>query len=196
MGRTGKLFILLLTIALLMGVYVLVSRWSAAEEEKEGIQSDLISILSFEPEQVVSLHWVYEGEDERESYTLKKKDGEWIWPEDESLSLDQEAIEQMLYNISSLSASGQIEQEGETELEQYGLDEEPYSLIRLGFTEESEIPDITLLTGDYSSIAEQYSAMIEGQAEIYLVEGTYTESYMCTPEDLEYVEETEESTEE
>lgn len=195
MGRTRKLLILLLVMVLLMGIYVLVSRWSAAEEEG-GLQSNLISILAFEPEDVISLHWEYQGEDGRESYTLEKKDGEWTWPQDESLLLDQEAVEQMLYNISSLSATQQLEPAADSDLEQYGLGEEPYSAISLKFTEESGNPDITLLTGNYSSIAEQYYAMIDGQAEIYLVEGTYTESYMCTPADLEYVEETEEDAEE
>ena len=49
-----------------------------------------------------------------------------------------------------------------------------------------------MLTGDYSSVAGQYYAKIDGQVGIYLVEGTYTESFQCTPEDLEYIEETSE----
>lgn len=192
MGRTKKLLVLLLILALFMGLYVAISRWAVEEEEDSGIQSELISILSFEPEDVISLYWEYDGEDGRESYRLEKEDETWIWPEDKDLELDQEAIEQMLYNISSLSATSQIETEDDPDLEQYGLEEDPYSVIRLEFSEESEIPEITLLTGDYSSVAGQYYAKIDGQVGIYLVEGTYTESFQCTPEDLEYIEETSE----
>ena len=186
MSRAKKLLLLLLLLVLLLGVYTVISKWTSAEEEQD-TAFDPIQILSFDSEDVDAVSWEFTGEGGRESYTLRKEDGEWIWPEDRELTLDQDLVEQMLNNIAELAASKQLAPEEPLEYETYGLDEKGHK-ITLHFTEESQTPEITLLTGDYNEIAAQYYAMIEGQEPIYLVEGAYMESYMSSPKTLQYIE--------
>ncbi len=188
MARTKKLLVLVVVMVLAMGLYVAVVKWSEAQEAAEVTTLETIQILSFDAGDVESITWEYEDEGELISYTIKKIDGTWMWPEDEAMELDQSLVADMLASIESLGATQQIEIDDESQCAEYGLDT-PVHRISLTFSDDSGIRSISLATGNYSSIAYAYYAMIEEQLSVYLVDGTYMEYFMNSPSILEVEEE-------
>ena len=196
MKRKKKMLILVLLLIGAVLAYVGISKWSenAASAGDSTADGEYTALLSFGTADAVKLTWSYEGENGTESYTLEKSGSVWIWPEDETMILDQEAVESLLQTVAGLSAESAFSVEEDADLSQYGMDE-PMSRIQVEFSEESGLKPVTLLTGDYNYTVYGYYTMVEGDQLIGLTDGTHTDLFMQTPQNLEYVEDTE-STEE
>ena len=191
MKRGKKLTVLIVILALMMGLYVIVTKWTAAQEEKES-EASYTTVFSFDVDDVTEITWQYNVSEETdegtetgtEQWTLKKVDGSWNYGEDEDLDLDEEAVDSMISNISALTSEQVFDIDESDDLSQYGFDE-PISKI----TVKTESEEYTLITGDYNDVAYAYYAMIEGSNQVFITEGTYTDVFMATPESLEYTEE-------
>lgn len=208
-NRPEKIMLLLAFLAVLLGAYMLIAD-KAADAENDETDGENISVVSVDSADITELSWEYDGE----SYTLIKLEtdgesdkgneadssdddsetanadntGNWVWSGHEDVTLDQSRIETMLDAISKVSASAKIE--AVTDFAQYGL-AEPDSTI--SFTvksadgaEDETLKTVTLLTGGYVSITDEYYAMIDGEDTVYTVSGDYIYDFDISAAELEY----------
>ncbi|MCI6012878.1 MAG: DUF4340 domain-containing protein [Firmicutes bacterium] len=195
MTRACKLLILLLMLALMILLYADVVNNAAEEDAEENDESELTVLASFDPEDAESVSWTFEGESGKESYSLKKEEGTWVWPENAGLKLDQEAVDSLLRSAAEPSAERVFTPENVADLSEYGMDE-PACSVTITFSEESGQEPVTIRIGDYNSIACGYYIMVDGDCRSGLTDGTLAEMYSRSPETLEYVEEAGDSEEE
>lgn len=134
---------LLLVFLLLLGLYFILKRKNASEEEAE---SSKIQVLSVESGKVEKFS--FQTEDESASFS--KKDDEWKNDDDKEFPVDQDALETLLESITSLEAERKLENvDG---LSEYGL-EDPSDTITVqderGTKNEILVGNKNQSTGDY-----------------------------------------------
>ena len=188
MPRTYKLLILILLLALMVLLYSGVVNFAAEEADRAEDENELTNLVSFTSEDAESVSWTFEGENRAESYQLEKQDGTWVWPQDTGLQLDQEAVDSLLQTIENFSAENVFTAGEDSDLSDYGMDE-PSCSVTVRFSEESGCEPVTILVGDYNSMAYGYYVMVEGDRRIGLTDSTLEDLFSRTPDTLEYVEE-------
>ena len=152
----------------------------------------MTTLVSFVSEDADSVSWTFEGENGAESYQLEKQDGIWVWPQDIGLQLDQDAVRSLLQTVENFSAEKVFTAGEDSELSDYGMDN-PSCSVTVCFSEESECEPVTILVGDYNSMAYGYYVMVEGDSRIGLTDSTLEDMFSRTPDTLESVEEENES---
>lgn len=188
MARTWKLLILLALLALAILLYVGIAGQAADDGTDNEGSGELTALVSFKTEDAEALSWSYYGEVGRESYTLKKRKGTWMWTEKSSLELDQEAVKSLLQSVANLGAESVFTLDENTDLSDYGMDD-PACSVTVEFAEDSGHDPVTILIGDYNSMAYGYYVMIEGGTQIGLTDSTVADLFSRSPKTLEYVEE-------
>ena len=177
MARSKKMVLMLICLVVLIGAYFGVTAWA---EKSAADDNRTYTVTDVDPAEIVQLDWSYEGTE----YVLSKIDGVWVDPYNEDFAVDQDAADAMAAAVSSIEASVVIDDAVSTT--DYGFYEDTEG-IRFELADGSAK---TILTGSYNEVALDYYAMIQGSEEIYVVTGSYLDSFEVTMDDL--AEETEE----
>lgn len=153
MRKATKLYSLLGVLLVVCIATFAVSRY---EEKKEQIKNSGEVILEIPTESVTALSWT--NESGTFSFT---KDETWVYDEDNAFPVDEEKINDLLEQFTSLAAAFAIDDV--EDFAQYGLDE-PICTIHITAGEES----YTVELGDFSKMDEQRYVSI-GDGKVYLV---------------------------
>lgn len=153
MRKATKLYALLGVLLVVCIAAFAVSRY---EEKKEQIKNSGEVILEIPTDSVTALSWT--NESGTFSFT---KDETWVYDEDNAFPVDEEKINDLLEQFTSLAAAFAIDDV--EDYAQYGLDE-PICTIHITADEES----YTVELGDFSKMDEQRYVSI-GDGKAYLV---------------------------
>ena len=153
MRKATKLYALLGVLLVVCIAAFAISRY---EEKKEQIKNSGEVILEIPTESVTALSWT--NESGTFSFT---KDETWVYDEDNAFPVDEEKINDLLEQFTSLAAAFAIDDV--EDFAQYGLDE-PICTIHITAGEES----YTVALGDFSKMDEQRYVSI-GDGKVYLV---------------------------
>lgn len=153
MRKATKLYALLGVLLVVCIAAFAVSRY---EEKKEQIKNSGEVILEIPTDSVTALSWT--NESGTFSFT---KDETWVYDEDNAFPVDEEKINDLLEQFTSLAAAFAIDDV--EDFAQYGLDE-PICTIHITAGEES----YTVELGDFSKMDEQRYVSI-GDGKVYLV---------------------------
>ena len=153
MRKATKLYALLGVLLVVCIAAFAVSRY---EEKKEQIKNSGEVILEIPTESVTALSWT--NESGTFSFT---KDETWVYDEDNAFPVDEEKINDLLEQFTSLAAAFAIDDV--EDFAQYGLDE-PICTIHITAGEET----YTVELGDFSKMDEQRYVSI-GDGKAYLV---------------------------
>ena len=153
MRKATKLYALLGVLLVVCIAAFAISRY---EEKKEQIKNSGEVILEIPTESVTALSWT--NESGTFSFT---KDETWVYDEDNAFPVDEEKINDLLEQFTSLAAAFAIDDV--EDFAQYGLDE-PICTIHITAGEES----YTVELGDFSKMDEQRYVSI-GDGKVYLV---------------------------
>ena len=153
MRKATKLYTLLGVLLVVCIAAFAISRY---EEKKEQIKNSGEVILEIPTESVTALSWT--NESGTFSFT---KDETWVYDEDNAFPVDEEKINDLLEQFTSLAAAFAIDDV--EDYAQYGLDE-PICTIHITADEES----YTVELGDFSKMDEQRYVSI-GDGKAYLV---------------------------
>ena len=153
MRKATKLYSLLGVLLVVCIAAFAVSRY---EEKKEQIKNSGEVILEIPTDSVTALSWT--NESGTFSFT---KDETWGYDEDNAFPVDEEKINDLLEQFTSLAAAFAIDDV--EDFAQYGLDE-PICTIHITAGEES----YTVELGDFSKMDEQRYVSI-GDGKVYLV---------------------------
>lgn len=170
--RARNLILTLVMLAVVVGLYFVVSDFSKKEEEKEAAaeQEKKITILDMEYSDIAQFSYQHEGE--TLSFTRKEEDGEshWYYDADESIPLEQSSIETMVSGLTPLSTETQVEG-GEENLGDYGLDT-PANTVHL---KDQEGNEQEILFGNQNSVTLEYYVLVDGK--VYTVSSEKKENF-------------------
>lgn len=188
MTRTKKLMILSICAVVLAGAYFGISKWSekvAEEDESAFYMTDI------KPEDIKAMSWVYNGESCRlEIETDEDGNEKWVNADDTDFEVNQDYAESMASIVCNISASRILK--NTEDYSQYGLYEDDNGIK----IETADGGSIEILTGDYNDVSCEYYAMIKGEKDVFMVDGTYMDSFECSMEDMRVAEDADEETEE
>lgn len=184
MSRTKKLIILCICAAALAGAYFGISKWSekvAEEDETAFYMTDI------NPEDITAISWEYYGEKYRLTIEADEDGNEkWVNADDADFEVNQDYAESMASIVCNISASRILK--NTEDYSQYGLYEDENGIK----IEMSDGTVYEILTGDYNDVSYEYYAMLKGETDVFMVDGTYLDSFDCTMDDLKASDETEE----
>lgn len=172
-----QLIIMLIFLVFLVAAYFGLGAYNDAQAKKE--EKEDIVVTAFDTKNIVAFSYHYEAE--KNSFT--KADDVWNYEADAAFDVDESLVEDMLATASNVLAEDYFS-EYET-IETYGLDA-PQMTIRLSFSDGSSKQ---LLIGDYNDIVGYYYMMLEGDSNLYLVDGTLLSAFQVSYTELEFVEE-------
>lgn len=159
-GRKAKLLILLLLLLALLGLcfYLMKTKETetGAEQEEERFQ-----VTEIDPS-LVSQLGIINGE---ETIDLSKEGEEWHYYEDETVSIDPEAV------LAYLSAAGELDSENKIEevsdFSQYGLDKPT-----LNITLQWDSNMYNIKVGNYNSMISRYYVCVNDEKVVYTITAT------------------------
>ncbi len=181
--RTRNMVILLIALILCAGLAVFATKQQEKREAAETEESqEMIEVLSMDPADLTSVHWAY-GRTEfakLEETMTKQGDGTWLFDEDHSLPVDQEAVQRFLDAICHISAYKKTD----LTVKEAGLDE-PYCTVELKGRENLNyyFGDMTLSSGNV------YFTMEDGI--VYVVPNVHKVQFGKLAKDFEPTEEEE-----
>ena len=184
MKKQKKQFIILSAVLVLLaaaipGVRYMNERREAKEAEAAKAEQDSGVVIDVAYEDVVKFSYDYDGE----TYAFEKEGDTWHAAEDDSLSLKEYSIKNMLSGVAPFDAQQVIE--NVTDLSQYGL-ADPERTISFETASASYI----LHVGDHNALTGTYYVCMPSQTTVYVVEQTVVTRFNQTLEDLvEIVEE-------
>lgn len=173
------LAILMIVFIILVCVYYLIGYLAAQSEEKENentnpelIDADLDGVDTFS----------YDVDGARQ--TFLQSDGEWIYVEDEALTLDQDSVKSMLTSLEGLR-SEQVVADTLATSSEYGLGD-PSMTITLTFTDGTQK---ILYIGEQNPMTDVYYASMEGDDHIYTISSEVPKAFLPVSELKEEQEE-------
>lgn len=168
MKRSKRLYVLLGILAAVCAAAFAAARM---EEQKEQIKSSGEIILEVSSSDVQSLSWEY-----GDTALSFHKDGIWLYDDDESFPVDEDAIHGLLEQFDAFGVSFVIEDV--TDYSMYGLDT-PVCTIR--FATEDHAYQIDL--GDFSSMdGERYVSV--GDGNVYLAKADPLDQFDAVLKDM------------
>lgn len=172
--RKKGLLITLCVFFVLLLVYFLLRGWNRRQEkEKEARElQEVIHITDTEAGDIVSFSYdMGNGE-----LAFEKRDGQWYYTEDEDFPLDQSVPEQIVQDISQITADRELT-DGDA-LEDYGLDEPSCTLAYTDASGETTKVAFGDMTGDY------YYALVNETGPVYTAASSVMESLNYTLDDM------------
>ena len=188
--QTKRLIIMGIVLAVLIAAYFILSyviaKMDAAKAEKEEAQESKV-FLTTDTDSISAFTYTYQGGE----YSFIKEGENWVYTGDKSLDMDEDIINGMIKNLSSIEYGSLIE--GATDLDQYGL-ESGYEVIH--WTNADGNYEIRI--GSKNEITGEYYIEDAGNGDICTVNAAFANKYHVTIDDLKYIEvqETEAGTEE
>ncbi len=185
MQKQKKQMILVLVLLVLFGAAyggMRIYNEKQAEKESEEEEASKIYIAEVKQEDITAFSY----QNAEETLEFVKEEDTWISKNDESIKLDQTAVEDMLENIASLEAEEIVE--SPEDLSEYGFDT-PTNVLTFTTGEGTT----TLTIGMENAINNQYYLTKNEEDTLYLVTNSFPSAFQKGLEELE--DTTEESTE-
>lgn len=174
MKKQKKQLLILIVVLFVVGMALYgVNHYNQVQSQIPEEDTDIV-LVDVTMDDVCRLTYDYNGEHN----TLVKKEDVWYDEEDESLSLNQTLVENMLVSIAPLKAVSQIE--GVTDLEQYGLKNPERTIV-------FETQDGTIhqyQVGDYNSVSSVYYLKEADNDTVYVVSSVTVTRFNKTLEDI------------
>jgi hypothetical protein len=164
MTRSKKLLILLISLVAVIAVFFIVSSLSSSYTASLTDETtELFSMGSTDDATAVS--WDYEGNE----ISFSKNEGTWEYSEDPGFPVDEDAMENLLYNFTSVTSSKTINDPDD--ISQYGLDD-PKITIDIEAGDNS----MTFEFGNATNITGEYYCSI-GDGNVYLVSSAIADDF-------------------
>lgn len=177
MQKQKKQMILILVLLLIFGAaYGGMRVYNKKQAEKESAVEEAAKVYVTEVKQENITAFSYQNGEETLEFV--KEEDTWVSKNDESIKLDQAAVDTMLEKIASLEAEEIVE--SPEELSEYGFDA-PTNIL----TYTTEEGTTTLTIGMENSITNQYYLTKDGEDTLYLIGSSFPSAFQQGIEDLE-----------
>lgn len=157
-GRKAKLLLLLLLLLALLGLYFYLMQTKKTETGAEQEEEEHFQVTEIDPS-LVSQLGIINGE---ETIDLSKEGDEWHSYEDETVSIDAEAVSAYLSAAGELDSENKIEEV--SDFSQYGLDKPT-----LNITLQWDSNMYNIKVGDYNSMISRYYVCVNDEKVVYTI---------------------------
>ncbi len=173
-----QLIVVLVILLICVGGYFGLRHYNSVIEAQEAeAEYTILTVAEDDITQVVSSN-------ENGELNITKVDGTWTFTDDETQSVDQDAVSTMLSNVLEVTSDQAISDV--TDMSVYGLDE-PVVTITLVTTDGSH----TLKFGDFNETNSLYYMQFDDETTVYTVSSSIYTAFSKTNEDLVAEEEEE-----
>ncbi len=172
MKKIITLIVFAVVLAILVGVYAIVS--STQKTEESGEEETLIA-ASLEKEKIAAISYSYAGKD----VSLKKSGDAWVWEKNASLPLKQDVVEKMTGALSSV-VSTRLVAPVSGGLDEFGFDEPSISV-------DATLDDGSVYTykiGDLNPVTMEYYFLRSDGESVWLVDSSALTPFTKTMDDL------------
>ena len=183
MQKQKKQFIILCVILVAFcGIFFGLKAFNQHQEDKKAREEEeeKITAFSLSSDEITEFSYQHEGAE----IAFVKEDGTWYDKEDRERKITQTAVTSMLSKLENVTASQKLE--APEDLAEYGFDQ-PQNVIRIKTGEKER----TVTIGMYNSITGAYYLMVDGDSNVYLVDGTVYTAFDKSVEDVTEEEEEE-----
>ncbi len=178
--------ILVIAVAGYIGLTVYNNNQEAKQAEEE--EAATIYAIQISVDDITAFSYTLDGE----TLSFELVDDEWVYTDDTSIDLDEDAVEDMIDVVESFTAEDVVEADDYEDLADFGLDEPACTV-----TVTTEDGTVTFYAGDYNLVTYYYYLKRSDDDRIFLCESDLSASFTSTVEDLTAEEEeTETETEE
>lgn len=175
-------------IALVVLLVVCIGAWfgirvyndKAEEKEKSEAEAKKITVAEINTDDITAFSYENEGTE----LTFSKTDGSWIYDEDPTLLLDQDAVASLLSNVTKVTAEDEVKDYDD--ISDYGFDA-PTQTVHVKTAD----LEYVFTFGMNNSLLNQDYLMREGDDTVYLVSTTIKNAFAKTVLDLTEEEDTE-----
>ena len=181
MKKQIKQFLVLLVLLIAcVAVFVVLFLYNKRQQEREEEEKKTISLIQADSEDITAFSYYYEGD----LLEFTKRENKWYYTADETVTLNQDTMGNMVRSLSEMEASEELE--NPAALSEYGLDE-PVNTITVMTEEKAYV----VLMGGINGITGQYYIKLDFSDEIYLTDTDYDSKFWVSLEDLTAEEESE-----
>ena len=176
------IIVLFVVLALCVGGYFIGKQYFADKEKKEEAAKKT-TVVKIDPEGIVGVSYSYNGK----TYTLAKKNNVWENADDKKMRIKQSDVNTMINSLQNIKATTVIKKP--KDISQYGFTKtkngiRPETQEIFVKTDKNKYYDIYVGSGNpYNTSA--YYIMIEGDDNVYLVEGDIISLFQKTVNELE-----------
>ena len=173
-----QLALLVLVLVILIAAYVLYGIYESKNKKEQAAeeQTDTDTLVAVEEDSLIELHYKNELGDVQ---LVKGSDGSWTQKNQNQIPVNQTYVKKMTESLEKLEAVKVIVENAE-DLSEYGLDG-PLLTVE---AERKEEPSIKVLVGDKSPFGDGYYACVDGEKKVYLIAGTFFNTYHYGANDL------------
>ncbi|MEE1314548.1 MAG: DUF4340 domain-containing protein [Faecalimonas sp.] len=182
--RKRTMLILLLALAVLLVGYFVIVKVQEAQQEKKENDSVEETVYVTELEDVVALKYT----DGTNTLSFVKKEKAWLYEADESLDLDESAVEAIATTLGNIYADRVLEEPDA--LADYGLETPAYTIEM-----EDSVGNHTIVYIG-NSMDSGYYATVGDKELVYTISSSVVSGLQWDVNELVYVEETTETSEE
>lgn len=184
MNKQVKQFIVLIVVAVvavvaLMGVNAYNDR--KEQESAEAEESAVITVVDISSDDIESVSYVYDGE----SIKLNRDGDTWVYDSDDSIDIDEDAVETMIANLEGVTANELLDDVDD--LSAYGLDDTE-DIISV----DTDSGTINIYIGIQNEFSSDYYIMVDGSEQVYTVGSSIINAFSKSVDDLTAEEDTSE----
>lgn len=183
MQKQKKQFIaIIILLVVCVAAYVGLHIYNDKQDKKKAADADAkkITVTSLKSDDIKSFSYMNQGQ----KLSFTKENGNWVFEDDKTIPIDQNAISSMLSNVTALEATDSVKDY--QNLSDYGLDK-PVNVITLttadGTTTLSFGSENKMLSGNY--------LLKDGDKKVYLVGTTTKTAFDKSVKDLTKTKSTE-----
>ena len=168
----GRILILLVVLMIGLGVWTALKAYNEKQEDEN---ASSITMLSISNSKVLS--FTYELDGAVYTYTRENSKADWVYEQDPSLMLDQDAVTNMLSMATNVSTK-LIAAENSDNAAEYGLDDPSFTVTMVL----KDGTRKTLHLGSVNSMTSDYYASIEDDGRIFTLNQDFYNSFTSAEE--------------
>ncbi len=168
----GRILILLAVLAVFAGTYAGLKAYNEKQAEENGSGTVMLSVNM---SKVVSFTYELDGA----VYTFTRDDSksDWVYQQDPSLELDQDAVTGMLSTATAVSTD-QIVAENLDQAAEFGLDDPSFTVTMV--LKDGTVK--TLYLGSVNAMTSDYYASVEGDGQIFTLNQDFYNAFTSAEE--------------
>jgi hypothetical protein len=176
MKKLLKIVLLIVLLGVLIGAYFYLSKNPTDKTDKDkSAESETIEILKLDESKMTKIIL----NNEKGSFSFIKKDNNWVYEEKQDLKLDQNMLNRLVQNFTSLTAEKSVEKEAK-DLDKYGLKNSKNTVT--SFLKDGS--SYTLELGDKTPEGSSYYLKLKNKNDIYTVSESVGDSIKYSINDL------------
>lgn len=172
--KRNRILILVIILIIALAAYIGIVQYNKHEAAKDSTKT--ISVTDLDSDKIEKLEYTSGGE----NYSfIKDSDGTWKWEQDQTISITQSYVTDIVSNACSLKAD-RLLAENLDNIAEYGLDNPAYTVKLTDSDGQQEV----IYIGSQNTSTSNYYAYVDGRTNVYTIDSTLIDTLGHTLNDM------------